>query len=64
LIQLILNPDPYERYTIEEIRGHPWFNQIEHQKPYSPSVIIGQDVIPVDEKILKTLEEDYLMDPT
>ena len=26
LINLILNPDPTKRYTIKDIREHPWYN--------------------------------------
>jgi 5'-AMP-activated protein kinase catalytic alpha subunit len=27
MIQNILNPDPTKRFTIEDIRSHPWYNQ-------------------------------------
>lgn len=63
LITLILNPDPSCRFTIEDICAHPWYNQIEHPPPYTPSVFIGQEPIPVDEKILVTLQKDYSMEP-
>jgi 5'-AMP-activated protein kinase catalytic alpha subunit len=26
LLNLILNPDPAQRFTITDIRAHPWFN--------------------------------------
>lgn len=26
LINLILNPDPTQRFTIKDIRAHPWYN--------------------------------------
>ena len=29
LITMILNPDPTQRFTIEDIRDHPWYNQVE-----------------------------------
>ena len=59
LITLILNPEPSKRFTIQDICAHPWYNQIEHQPPYTPSVFIGKEPIPVDEKILATLQKDY-----
>lgn len=61
---MILNPDPTKRFSIEDITEHPWYNQIEHQPPYTPSVVIGQDPIQVDDKILATLNKDYNLDPT
>ena len=30
--------------------------------PYTPAVFIGRDTIPVDEKIISTLEKDHLID--
>jgi serine/threonine protein kinase len=26
LLNLILNPDPTKRFTIQDIRAHPWYN--------------------------------------
>lgn len=62
IIEKILNPDPTTRLTIEQIRSHPWFNIIKHIPPYTPAVFIGKDRIPVDDKILATLEKDYNLD--
>lgn len=59
LLSLILNPDPTKRYSITDICQHPWYTQIDHQPPYTPSIVIGKDPIPVDDKILATLLKDY-----
>lgn len=55
LLSLILNPDPEKRFTIEDIRAHPWFNQIEHPPPFTPAIFIGKEIIPIDEKIMATI---------
>lgn len=62
LLQLILNPEPSNRVSIEEIRQHVWFNQVEHVPPYTPAIFIGKDSIPVDEKIMGMLERDHTME--
>lgn len=63
LLAKILNPEPTLRFNINQIRAHPWYNQIEHTPPYTPAVFIGKDIIPIDEKIIATLEKDYLFEP-
>ena len=60
LINLILNPDPVKRYSIEDIRDHPWYNQVEHVE--KSGIIIGQDPIPVNQNILDILKRDYKID--
>lgn len=56
LIQNILNTDPEKRYKIADIRKHPWFNQIVHQK-ISGGIFIGLSQIPINTKILNLLVE-------
>lgn len=63
LLIMILNPDPQKRFTIQDITSHPWYNQIEHQPPFTPAVFIGHDTVPTDDKILQTLATEYDMDP-
>ena len=62
LISNILNPDPATRYTINDIRKHPWYNQVEHQPPYTPPIFLGKEPIPIDAKIIATLEKDHNME--
>lgn len=59
ILSKILNPDPETRYSIEDIRDHPWFNIIEHKPPYTPPIYLGDEPIPVDEKIIGTLVKDH-----
>jgi len=55
LIKNILNTDPTKRYTIDDIRKHPWMNQI--KIPREPEgIIIGYHQVPIDHNILKQLE--------
>lgn len=49
------------RYTIKDIRNHPWYNQVEPNE--QPGVIIGKDVINVNQNILDILLRDYAIDP-
>lgn len=60
LINLILNPDPTKRYTIKDIRDHPWYNQVEPDE--KKGIIVGRDQIPVQTKILDILKRDYNID--
>jgi Serine/threonine protein kinase len=46
LLKNILNTDPTKRYTIEDIRRHPWMNMV--KLPREPEgIIIGYHQIPV-----------------
>lgn len=49
-LKWILNTDPEKRYTIDQIRQHDWYKQHEDVK-YS-GIIVGNDQIPADEKLL------------
>ena len=50
LLMHMLDLDPMTRYTLQEVRSHPWFNSIDYK--LIPGIIIGYNLIPVDEKIL------------
>lgn len=63
LLRCILNPDPSLRYTIDDIRRHPWFSITEHQPPYSPPIYLGKEAVPIDAKIMGLLEKDYQIEP-
>lgn len=54
LIRKILNTDPNQRYTMAEIKEHPWMKQIKNVKDYS-GIIIGKDPIPYDKAVLEQL---------
>jgi len=60
LISMILNPDPTKRYTIKDIREHPWYKQVEPIE--KKGIIVGKDQINVNPKILEILEKDYAID--
>ena len=50
LLMHMLDLDPMTRYTLQEVRNHPWFNSVDYK--LIPGIIIGYNLIPVDEKIL------------
>ena len=60
LINLILNPDPTKRFTIKDIREHPWYTQVDPDE--KKGIIVGRDQIPVQQKILDILKRDYNID--
>jgi 5'-AMP-activated protein kinase catalytic alpha subunit len=49
ILKNILNTDAEKRFTIEQIRAHPWYQQFPETQ-YS-GIIVGQDQIPVDDKL-------------
>jgi len=55
LIQKILKTNPEERYSIEDIRAHEWFNQVSQQ--ISPGILVGYQNILVDKGVLSKLQE-------
>ena len=50
LLKHMLDIDPMTRYTLQEIKDHPWFNMTECI--LIPGIIIDYNLVPVDEKIL------------
>lgn len=60
LINCILQPDPLQRYTIEDIRAHPWYNKVVPIEKHG--VIVGKDIIQVNPNILDILVRDYNID--
>jgi 5'-AMP-activated protein kinase catalytic alpha subunit len=60
LITRILQPDPLLRFNIKDIRSHVWYNQVEPNE--QPGVIVGKDMITVNQNILDILTRDYNID--
>ncbi|KAL4499059.1 hypothetical protein ABPG72_016961 [Tetrahymena utriculariae] len=56
LIKNILNTDPTKRFTISDIRKHPWFNQVK-ANPMCEGIIVGYNRIPIDLEIIEQLEK-------
>ena len=50
LLSHMLDINPITRYTLQDIREHPWFNM--NDANLIPGIIIGYNLIPVDENIL------------
>lgn len=55
LIRKILTVAPEERYTIDDIRKHPWMTMNCSGRKSSKGVIIGYNNIPIDMKVLNSL---------
>lgn len=55
MLGCLLNTDPDQRYNIEKIRAHPWFNLVRQSR--SPGILVGYEQIPVDHTILAKMEE-------
>ena len=57
LIMHMLDINPLTRYTLDEIREHPWFNLTNFK--LIPGIIIGFNKIPVDEYIVNLCASYY-----
>jgi len=55
LILRILTKDPEERYSIAQIRGHPWFRQV--SQTIDQGIIVGLHRIAWDPEVLRYSEE-------
>jgi 5'-AMP-activated protein kinase catalytic alpha subunit len=55
MLACILNTDPAQRYNIEKIRGHPWFNLVRQDR--SPGILVGYEQIPLDHTIMGKMAE-------
>jgi 5'-AMP-activated protein kinase catalytic alpha subunit len=55
LLKKILNTNPRNRYTLDDIKSHPWFNIL---KPtINEGYLVGKTEFPIDEDIVECLEE-------
>ena len=59
LLHRILNVDPEKRYTIEQIKEHPWFNQLNPKLNMSEGLLIEKYVVPFDEEIINQMVNEY-----
>ena len=50
LLKHMLDVNPMTRYTLQEIKDHPWFNTVECV--LNPGIIIDYNIIPIDDKII------------
>ena len=61
LFHCILNTDPDKRYTIDQIRAHPWFKIIPSDCEFK-GIKVGIDPVPIDNAILDTMQIQYGID--
>ena len=54
LLSHMLDMNPMTRYTLQDIQDHAWFNR--REAIMLPGIVIGENKIPVDERILNMIE--------
>ena len=59
LLHHILNVDPEKRFTIEQIKEHPWFNQVNPKINMSEGLLIDYYIVPFDEEIINQMVNEY-----
>jgi 5'-AMP-activated protein kinase catalytic alpha subunit len=57
MMKRILVVDPAKRFTVQNIRAHPWYNLVEPQEKLG--TLIGKSEIPVDDVILDKVCKEY-----
>ena len=53
LLKRILCTDPEKRFSIEQIKAHPWFNLYKGYVNFPKGIIVGYHEIPIDEVLLE-----------
>ena len=59
ILHRILNVDPEKRYTIKQIKKHPWFNLINPRINMSEGLLLNVNIVPIDEKIIDEMENKF-----
>ena len=59
ILHRILNVDPEKRYTIKQIKKHPWFNLINPRINMSEGLLLNVHIVPIDEKILREMVNKF-----
>ena len=60
-ISKILNTDPETRYSVDEIRGHPWYTQLKDKCP--EGLFPGKHPMPVNDKMYQMMLDEFNYDP-
>ena len=55
LIKRILCTDPEKRYTIDQIKAHPWFQLFKGYVHIQKGLIIGFHIIPIDQTVVQNV---------
>ena len=55
LLTKILTTDPNNRYTLNQIKSHPWFNF--NTVKVNEGLLVNITIIPIDDKIIMKMEE-------
>ena len=56
----ILNVDPNKRFNIQQIKKHPWFNQINPRINMSEGLLIKNVIVPIDDNIISIMVDKYM----
>ena len=56
LIGNILVTNPRKRFKTFQIKAHPWLNLSDKSKNYYKGIVLKQNIIPIDENIVKEME--------
>ena len=59
ILHKILNVEPKKRYTIKQIKKHPWFNLINPRINLSEGLLLNVYIVPIDEKIVEEMATKY-----
>jgi len=59
ILHRILNVDPEKRFTIKQIKKHPWFNLINPRINMSEGLLLNIYIVPIDEKILDEMVSKF-----
>lgn len=59
ILHRILNIDPAKRYTVEQIKSHPWFNMINPKLYMSEGLLLNTYIVPIDEDIINQMSNEY-----
>ena len=59
ILHKILNVDPKKRFTIKQIKKHPWFNLINPRINMSEGLLLNVYIVPIDEKILDEMVNEF-----
>ena len=55
LFSKILEKDPNKRFTIEQIKKHPWMSIIYFNFTKCPGIYVNKDILPIDIDIIKNI---------
>ena len=58
-LHCVLNTNPKKRYTIAQMKSHPWFNLVDPKLNMTEGLLLNKIIVPIDDNIVSEMVNKY-----